>query len=57
VIEPLKPEDFTKALILINDFKLDFEDSIHLVVATRIRAKDIISNDKDFNTTLLKRNF
>jgi predicted nucleic acid-binding protein len=54
-IEPLKPEDFTKALDLMNDCKLDYEDSIHLAVAVRTGAQEIVSNDKDFDTTLIKR--
>ena len=54
-IEPLKPEDFTKALDLMNDCKLDYEDSIHLAVAIRTGAQEIVSNDKDFDTTLIKR--
>ena len=54
-IEPLKPEDFTKALDLMNDCKLDYEDSIHLAVAVRTGAQEIVSNDKDFDTTVIKR--
>lgn len=54
-IEPLKPEDFTKAVDLMNDCKLDYEDSIHLAVAIRTGAQEIVSNDKDFDTTLIKR--
>ena len=51
VIEPLKPEDFITAVDLMNDYNLDYEDSVHLAVATRTGAKEIISNDKDFNST------
>ena len=54
-IEPLKPEDFTKAVDLMNDCKLDYEDSIHLAIAIRTGAQEIVSNDKDFDTTLIKR--
>jgi predicted nucleic acid-binding protein len=54
-IEALKPEDFTKAVDLMNDCKLDYEDSIHLAVAIRTGAQEIVSNDKDFDTTLIKR--
>ena len=57
IIEPLKLEDFTKAIEIMGEFKLDYEDSLHLAVAIRAGAKDIISNDKDFKTTPLKRNF
>ncbi len=57
IIEPLKLEDFTTALGIMHDFKLDYEDSLHLAVAIRTGAKDIISNDKDFKTAPLKRSF
>lgn len=56
-IEPLKPEDFIAAADLMDVYKLDYEDSIHLAVAIRTGAQEIISNDKDFNTGPLKRNF
>jgi predicted nucleic acid-binding protein len=55
-IEPLKPEDFTKAVELMEDYKLDYEDSIHLAVATRTGAQEILSNDEDFDVTPIKRN-
>jgi len=54
-IEPLKSEDFVKAVNLMNDCKLDYEDSIHLAIATRTGAQEIVSNDKDFDATPLKR--
>src|SRR3990170_7636656 len=47
-IEPLKQEDFHKALDLMKEYTLDYEDSIHLAVATRTHAQEIVSNDKDF---------
>jgi predicted nucleic acid-binding protein len=55
-IEPLKPEDFTKAVELMEDYKLDYEDSIHLAVAMRTGAQEILSNDEDFDVTPIKRN-
>ena len=55
VIEPLKPEDFIRALDLMEEYSLDYEDSLHLSVAVRVEAKEIISNDKDFDKTPLKR--
>ena len=55
VIEPLKPEDFIRALDLMEEYSLDYEDSLHLSVAVRAEAKEIISNDKDFDKTPLKR--
>ena len=54
-IEPLKPEDLIKAVHLMNDCKLDYEDSIHLAIATRTGTQEIVSNDKDFDATPLKR--
>src|SRR5665647_303866 len=53
VIEPLKSEDFQKAAELMNECKLDYEDSLHLAVAIRSGAKEIISNDKDFDLSLI----
>ena len=41
----------------MNDYKLDYEDSIHLAVAIRTGAQEIISNDKDFKTVSIKRIF
>ncbi|MCS7373557.1 MAG: type II toxin-antitoxin system VapC family toxin [archaeon GB-1845-036] len=55
VIEPLKPEDFIRALDLMEEYSLDYEDSLHLSVAVRTEAKEIISNDRDFDKTPLKR--
>jgi len=55
IIEPLKPEDFAKAVDLMKECNLDYEDSIHLAVATRAGAQEIISNDKDFDGAPIKR--
>jgi len=57
IIEPLKPEDYIMVIDIMGDYKLDYEDSLHLAVAMRTGAKEIISNDKHFNTTPLKRLF
>ena len=54
-IEPLKPEDFIRALNLMEEYSLDYEDSLHLGVAMRAGAKEIVSNDEDFDKTPLKR--
>ena len=54
-IESLKVEDFKKGTDLMNEYKLDYEDSLHLAVAIRIGAREIISNDKDFDATQIKR--
>ena len=55
-IEPLKPEDFTKATDLMKEHNLDLEDSIHLAVALRTGAKETLSNDTDFDQTPINRN-
>jgi uncharacterized protein len=54
-IEPLKPEDLTSAAELRDNNKLDYEDALHLAVALRTGAKEIITNDKGFNATNIKR--
>jgi predicted nucleic acid-binding protein len=54
-IESLKSEDFKKSIDLMNEYKLDYEDSLHLAVAIRTGAQEIISNDKDFDATQIKR--
>jgi predicted nucleic acid-binding protein len=54
-IESLKPEDLTSAAELMNNNKLDYEDALHLAVALRAGAKEIVTNDKGFNATNLKR--
>ena len=54
-IEPLKPEDFIRALDLMKEHSLDYEDSLHLSVAMRKGAKEIVSSDEDFDKTPLKR--
>jgi predicted nucleic acid-binding protein len=54
-IEPLSHNDFLDAIQNMNDYKLDFEDSLHFSVAARMDAKNIISNDSDFDSTPIKR--
>jgi predicted nucleic acid-binding protein len=56
-VESLVKGDFTKAVEIMNDFGLDFEDSLHLAVALRKNVKEIISNDSDFDKTNVKRVF
>lgn len=53
-IEPLKPEYLTNAADLVSAYKIDCEDALHLATATRIKAQQIITNDKDFSTTPIK---
>jgi predicted nucleic acid-binding protein len=54
-IEPLKTEDFNKALDLMKEYPLDYEDALHLAVATRAHAREIVSNDKDFDAAPIER--
>ncbi|MEM2137213.1 MAG: PIN domain-containing protein [Candidatus Methanomethylicia archaeon] len=56
-IIPLTMEDMTQAAKLMKEHNLDYEDAIHLASALRSKAKEIISNDDDFDKTPLKRKF
>ncbi|MGB9760018.1 MAG: type II toxin-antitoxin system VapC family toxin [Thermoproteota archaeon] len=56
-IIPLSLDDLEKAVSLMKDYNLDYEDALHLAVALRRKAKEIISNDEDFNSMPLKRIF
>ena len=56
-IEPLKIEDYKIAADLMNECQLDYEDSLHLAVAARTKVHEIVSNDKDFDFTQIKRTF
>ena len=57
IIEPLNPADFVTAVDLMDEYRLDYEDSLHLAVAIRTGVSEVISNDKHFKTTPLKSNF
>ena len=54
---PLEKEIFVEALRCMYDVGLDFEDCLHYATAKRIKAGVIISNDKDFDLTDLRRLF
>ncbi|MEM3510929.1 MAG: type II toxin-antitoxin system VapC family toxin [Nitrososphaerales archaeon] len=56
-IMPLTMEDLIEAAKLMKEYSLDYEDAIHLASALKSRAKEIISNDVDFDRTPLKRRF
>lgn len=56
-IESFIKEDFAQALDIMSNFGLDFEDSLHLAVAMKKNVTEIISNDKDFDKTGVKRFF
>lgn len=55
LIEPIKDEDFINALALMPRFNLDYEDALHLAVANRVDACEIVSNDRHFDVTPIKR--
>jgi predicted nucleic acid-binding protein len=55
VVEPIMEEDFVEALTLMSRHHLDYEDALHIAVATRVDACKIVSNDRDFDTTPIKR--
>ncbi|MCX8171975.1 MAG: type II toxin-antitoxin system VapC family toxin, partial [Candidatus Bathyarchaeota archaeon] len=56
-IIPLTIEDMSHAIKLMREYDLDYEDAIYLATALRNGAKEIISNDEDFDETPLKRKF
>jgi predicted nucleic acid-binding protein len=37
--------------------KIDYEDALHLTAAIKAGATEIVSNDKDFDGTAIKRVF
>jgi len=57
VIETLRPEDLIQAAVLMKEYNLDYEDSLHVTTALRTSAEEIISNDRDFDKTPLRRTF
>jgi len=56
-LEPLSPKDLLEAYNLMEAYNLDYEDSLHLAVALRVKSEGIISNDGDFDRAPLKRLF
>ena len=56
-IEPITKKDFKDAISHMRNYSIDFEDALHLAVALRANSARIISNDKDFDKTPLKRVF
>ncbi|GBC73519.1 tRNA(fMet)-specific endonuclease VapC [archaeon HR04] len=56
-IMQLTVEDVTNATKLMKEYRIDYEDAIHLAAALRSRAREMISNDEDFDRTPLKRIF
>jgi len=56
-IEPLKSEDLARAAELMEEYELDYEDSVHLAVALRVGSATIVSNDRDWDKTPISRVF
>ncbi|MEM2187540.1 MAG: type II toxin-antitoxin system VapC family toxin [Thermofilaceae archaeon] len=56
-VVPLTLEEVNRATELMGEYSLDFEDAVHLATALRCGAKEVISNDRDFDRTPLKRRF
>lgn len=57
VIIRLEPEDHVRAIELMEEYGLDYEDSLHLATALKTGVKEIVTNDEDFDNTPLKRIF
>ncbi|MEM2922605.1 MAG: type II toxin-antitoxin system VapC family toxin, partial [Candidatus Bathyarchaeia archaeon] len=57
VLVPLTSDDLLRSKELMDEYALDFEDSLHLAAALNIGSKEIVSNDKDFDKVGLKRIF
>jgi uncharacterized protein len=57
MIEPITPADYLTAIDLMDEYGLDYEDSLHLAIAIRTGTSEIVSNDKHFNSTPLKRSY
>ena len=54
-IEEMKSEDVIQSVHLMKEHEIDYEDALHLATALRVGAKEILSNDRDFERTPLRR--
>jgi len=57
MLTSLGEETLTEASITMDRYGIDYEDALHLAVALKAGAKEIISDDEDFDRTPLKRLF
>ena len=57
MLTSLGEETLTEASIIMDRYGIDYEDALHLAVALKAGAKEIISDDEDFDRTPLKRLF
>ena len=57
VLEAITCEEILSAYKLMNKYNLDYEDALHLSVAFKVNAKEIISNDSDFDNLPIPRIF
>jgi predicted nucleic acid-binding protein len=48
---------YVDAIPLMERYRVDLEDALHLATALRLGARRIVSNDADFDRTPLKRVF
>ena len=53
----LEARDYADAIVLMERYRLDLEDALHLATALRLGARRIVSNDTDFDETPLARVF
>ena len=56
-IAQLEARDYVDAIPLMERYRVDLEDALHLATALRLGARRIVSNDADFDRTPLKRVF
>ncbi|MEM2849729.1 MAG: type II toxin-antitoxin system VapC family toxin [Candidatus Bathyarchaeia archaeon] len=56
-IAKLEHEGYIQAIKLMEEYKIDYEDSLHLATALKVGVREIVSNDEDFDGTPLKRTF
>ncbi len=56
-LEPLTLRDVVNAPLLMEKYGLDYEDAIHLAVALRVGAVEVISSDVDWDRGPLPRKF